>query len=98
MTPVTATGARRRPTEHRWPWTQFYETTSGGEAQQVRYHVALEGHVYHVILQFRPGNGQSWICAKRTICDSEYGAIATETPHLGMWCEGQCRSIWRAHS
>lgn len=86
--------------QHQEPFTQTRPTTSGGESQQVRYHVVVAGSVMgpeqHVVCQYRPGSGEEWSSAKRTMCDLEWDALAADVSwDHGRWCQ-LCRDVLRA--
>ena len=96
--------ARRRYTE---PFTQTRLTTSGGEAQEVRYHVVVEAlaprPVQHIAVQFRPppgglarDGGSRWTTARQALCEAAFDALASAVQwESGRWCQ-QCRDVARA--
>lgn len=94
------TGRQLRPQKFQEPWTQAHATSSGGEPQEVRYHVVIvaepRGDVQHLVNQWRPGEGEPWTSARRTLCDVTFVSLASSVAWgTGMWCPF-CRDILRA--
>ena len=96
--------ARRRSTG---PFTQTRLTTSGGEAQEVRYHVVVEAlaprPVQHLAVQFRPPpedfaieGGPRWKTAHQAVCEAAFDALASAVHWgSGRWCP-LCGAVARA--
>ncbi len=74
------------------PFSNAYTTTSGGYEQETRYHLALDKHAIHAVLQYRGPRDVEWTHSQQAICGIRDFKLCDA--HGKPWCR-PCWDVYK---